>query len=171
MHYRHWMLCGVHMFHPVNGRYGFDALPKPEIDLPIPSLDLLKNMLKREEELRLSDKYQALFANPGNNAIHVAELAQEQVADEFGYTGEEVSQIISVIRSAPAFYPEAKTEICQIPHYLKFNRSAKGKFEVGDKIQDVKVATLQGKETSLFKHLKDLKYPDRPILICSGSYS
>lgn len=46
-------------------RYGFDALPKPNVTIEIPSLEIMTKVLKREEELRLSDKYQAMFANPG----------------------------------------------------------------------------------------------------------
>lgn len=124
-------------------RFGFDALPKPSVDIAIPSLMQMKQMLQREDELRLGDKYQALFANPGapthscsssfvgNNAIHVAALVQAQVVEEFGYEGQEAEQAISVMRAALAFYPEQKEEICKIPHYLKYNRAAKGKFEVG----------------------------------------
>lgn len=165
------MLCGVHMFHPVNGRYGFDALPKPEVDISIPSYDILKDMLIREDELRLSEKFQNLFADPGNNAIHVAELVQQQVADEFGYKGEDAPKIIDVLRAVISFYPEKKDEITKIPHYLKFNRSARGSFEIGDPIKDVRLAKLNGEETSLFKYMEGTKYPSKPFLICTGSYS
>jgi len=128
-------------------------------------------MLKREDELRLSDKYQALFANPGHNAIHIAAKAQEEVAEEFGYKGYEVGAIVDVIRAATAFYPEHKEEICRIPHYLKFNRSKKGTFEVGSPLVDVPLVKLDGSMTSLFSHINSLKYNKKPILICSGSYS
>jgi len=169
MRHRNWMLCGMHMFHPVNGRFGFDLLPKPEVDIPIPSEEVMKAMLKREDELRLSDKYQEMFANPGKNAIHIAEIVQEQVAEEFGYTLPETkSQIIAVIRAAAAFY---SPEICSIPHYVKFNKSAKGNFDVGSTLKDVKLAQLNGQETTLFSYIKSLRYQERPILICSGSYS
>lgn len=35
------------------------------MNIEIPSLDVMTKILRREEELRLSDKYQAMFANPG----------------------------------------------------------------------------------------------------------
>jgi hypothetical protein len=106
-------------------------LPKPLVDIAIPSLDQIKLMLQREDDLRLGEKYQALFADPGNNAIHVAELVQAQVAREFGYEGKDAEEVVNVMRAALAFYPEEKPEICKIPHYLKFNRSAQGKFQIG----------------------------------------
>jgi len=159
------------MFHPVNGRQGFDALPLPNVKIEIPSFDVIRKMLEREDELRLSKKYQDLFADPGHNAIHIAAKAQEQVAEEFGYNGADIPQIIDVLRAAPAFFPEQKDQICRIPHYLKFNRSSKGTLEVGSSIIDVPLIQLNGSGTTLFSYLSGIRNPRRPIMIASGSYS
>jgi len=165
------MLCGVHMFHAVNGRQGFDALPKPLLSIPIPTFEVVLKMLQREDELRLSAKYQDLFADPGHNAIHIAALAQKQVAEEFGYSGDQMDQIVDVLRAAISFFPEKQTEICRVPHYLKFNRSKKGTFDIGSSIIDVPLVTICGRDTTLFKYLNEIRNKERPILIASGSYS
>lgn len=83
-------------------------------------------MLKLEEELRVSERYQKKFADPDENAIHVAAEAQEEVLRTFGVQDSELEDMLGVLRAAPALYPEHKEEICRIPHYRKFNRSARG---------------------------------------------
>jgi len=72
MSQRHWMMCGIHMFHPVNGRSGFDLLPPPPNSDQKPPLETMIKMLRREEELRLSDSIQKRFADPSVDTIHVA---------------------------------------------------------------------------------------------------
>src|SRR5262245_18642731 len=109
----------ISRFHPVNGRSGFDSLPPPEFPTGVgkPSLDKVKAMLRRENDLRLSPEIQARFADSSFDAISIAADVQERVASEFGYCGS--SQMcrlgLDIIRSAPALFPE-DPEIRSIPH-------------------------------------------------------
>lgn len=152
-------MCGVHMFHPVNGRNGFDALPPPEFPpgTEKPSLETIKAMLKREDELRLSPTVQARFADPSFDAILIAADVQEQVVTEFGFgASKETLQLgIECIRAAPALYPD-NPEIRRIPHYLRYNRSRRGELEPGDTIPNAYLAQLSGAPVHLFKCLDSL---------------
>jgi len=169
MRHRHWMMCGVHMFHPVNGRRGFDLL-KPDSNLveKKPSLETMIQMLKREDELRLSPEIQKLFANPGFDTIHVAEEVQKQVVNEFGF--ENMEESLSFIRTAPLLYPESP-EVCKIPHYMKFNRSKQGELNVGDTIPNSKLAHLDGVPIDLHKYIDSQLGHYKPIIINAGSYT
>jgi hypothetical protein len=184
MHHRYWMMCGVHMFHPVNGRCGFDALPPPEFPpgQTKPPLETIKAMLKREDELRLSAPVQARFADPAFDAIRIAEQVQEQVVSEFfGLDAPpEIRQLgLDIIRAAPALYPE-NPEIRRIPHYLKYNRSRRGELEAGDLIPDAYLARLSGAPVTLFETLSSLtcgskldnsnEAPSTVVIAC-GSYT
>jgi len=142
MEHRYWMLCGVHMFHAVNGRKGFDAVSAPEIPQGIckPSVEVIKAMLTREDQLRLSPQVQARFADSNFDAITIAEDVQKQVAKEFGWGldgNEDMTKLgIDIIRGAPALYPD-HPEIRKIPHYLKYNRSRMGDLDIGHSAPDV----------------------------------
>uniref|UniRef100_A0A6B2LE57 F-box domain-containing protein n=1 Tax=Arcella intermedia TaxID=1963864 RepID=A0A6B2LE57_9EUKA len=170
---RHWMMCGVHMFHPVNGRRGFDLLPPPppEIAQHKPPVDTMIKMLKREDELRLSEEFQKKFAQPDLNTIHVASEIQEQVVKEFGF--EDVKVGVELMRTAPSLYPESQ-QVRRIPHYQKFNRAKDGALKEGSRIPNSKVALINGINISLHQYLDNLIAPQPkpiPVVLISGSYS
>lgn len=156
MHHRYWMMCGVHMFHPVNGRTGFDSLPPPKFPpgMSKPSVEKLKEMLKRENDLRLSTEVQSKFADPSFDAISIAADVQERVVCEFGYCGtSEMTKLgLEIIRSAPLLYPEDQ-DLRNIPHYVKYNRSRRGEMEPGDSIPDAFLANLSSSPITLFECL------------------
>eukprot|EP01121_Diplochlamys_sp_Union-15-3_P021666 TRINITY_DN8891_c0_g1_i2.p1 TRINITY_DN8891_c0_g1~~TRINITY_DN8891_c0_g1_i2.p1 ORF type:complete len:366 (+),score=40.92 TRINITY_DN8891_c0_g1_i2:98-1195(+) len=168
MYHRHWMMCGVHMFHPVNGRVGFDLLPVPQNITEKPSVEVMKQILKREDELRLSAEVQALFSDPGNDTVHVAAIVQERVAKEFGF--QNVEEAVSIIRSVPALYPD-HPELHRIPHYQKYNRSKRGSLNVGDTIPDVPLSFLDGAPISLLRYVDKYCTPGKLLVINSGSFS
>eukprot|EP01087_Luapelamoeba_hula_P010647 TRINITY_DN2825_c0_g1_i1.p1 TRINITY_DN2825_c0_g1~~TRINITY_DN2825_c0_g1_i1.p1 ORF type:complete len:388 (-),score=61.11 TRINITY_DN2825_c0_g1_i1:631-1794(-) len=159
MQMRYWMMCGVHMFHRVNGRVGFDALPAPELPAGFekPPIETVKAMLKREDELRLSPAVQARFADPSFDAIVIAAQVQAQVATEFGFVSPELHRLgIDIMQAAPALYPEHRADICRIPHYRKYNRSRRGDLEPGDTVPDAYLAHLSGAPVRLFEYLNQL---------------
>jgi len=156
------------MFHPVNGRRGFDLLDPPNNLENKPALDVMIKMLKREDELRLSPEVQLLFANPGFDTIHVASQVQEQVVKEFGY--ENVEEAVTMIRCAPKLYPESE-EVCKIPHYIKFNRSKQGDMKIGDIAPNSNLAFLDGKTTRLHQYIDTFMNNGKPIVINAGSYT
>ena len=194
MHHRYWMMCGVHMFHKCNGRNGFDALGAPELPAgyKIPPIETVKQMLVREDQLRLSPAIQARFADSNLDAILIAEDVQIQVAKEFGFNRDpqNVQLGVDLIRSAPALYPD-HPEIKRIPHYLKYNRSKMGTLEVGDIIPDVPLHSLSTKPITLYSKLRQLHHSlptdslsvinntninnnknyVKPVVIACGSYS
>jgi hypothetical protein len=159
MRHRYWMMCGVHMFHPVNGRYGFDSLPPPVFPegQSKPPLETLKAMLKRENDLRLSPEVQAKFADPSFDAISIASEVQERVVCEYGYCGskQQIKLGLDIIRSAPLLYPD-EPELRTIPHYVKYNRSRRGELDAGDEIPNSYLAHLSGAPVTLFDCLDSL---------------
>jgi len=168
MRQRHWMRCGVHMFHPVNGRCGFDLVkPSKELIDSKPPLDKMVAMLKREEELRLSDAVQAKFSNPDNDAIHVAAHVQEQVIEEFGYKDKKA---VDYIRCAPGLYPKNEL-ITRIPHYQKFNRARQGDLTPGKPAPQAKLAYLNGTNVMLHDYMATHFSNGKPTVIISGSYT
>jgi len=168
MYHRHWMLCGVHTFHPVNGRRGFDLLPPPENVANKPPVEVMEQMLKREDELRLSKEVQELFSNPGFDTIHVAAQVQERVVKEFGFKN--IEETVQMIRSAPLLYPECP-EIRRIPHYIKFNRSQQGSLQCADTIPDARLSYLDGSPVSLHSYMSKLFDNKKPLVINAGSYT
>jgi len=183
------------MFHPVNGRRGFDLLPAPPgARERAPTAEVMVRMLQREEELRLSAEIQEQFANPKLDTIHVAAEVQKRVAREFGFS--DIEETVTWIRSAPAIYPDCP-EVKKIPHYQKFNRARDGDTKVGDTIPDATVANLNGIPMTLYGHLDKFFTEEKfatnringtleethevigklggkrrkPVVICAGSYS
>jgi len=156
------------MFHPVNGRLGFDAVPTPVVTGPLPDVGVMIKMLKHEEELRKSERYQNLFANPDLNAVHVAAEAQKEVVTKFGFS-DRVDEVVDILRAAPKLYPDHKEAICRIPHYRKFNRSEQGALSVGDPLPDVPLVSLNLKTTTLHKWMEENCLKSQPLVICNGS--
>jgi len=156
------------MFHPVNGRRGFDALPPPTHIKDIPPIELMTAILKREDQLRLSPEVQGKFADPSFDTIHVAAEVQEQVAREFGFP--DIAVAVEMIRAAPALYPN-NPEIRKIPHYLKFNRSCQGALQCGDTVPDAYLAKLTGAPVGLYEFIESLENKSKPLVVNAGSYS
>jgi len=194
MWHRHWMRCGVHMFHPVNGRQGFELLKVTEEQkLNRPPIEIIKAMLKREDDLRLSPRVQALFNDPSIDTIHVGEEVQKEVITEFfgKQAKEEMEKKLYQLRAAPALYSEKSEEIKRIPHYLKYNRSEQGTLNIGDIAPNFPLATLSCQITSFYNfiqsqlkylnlsntlnsslsHMSTLSNKIRPLLIAAGSYT
>jgi hypothetical protein len=163
---RHWMMCGVHMFHPVNGRRGFDLVPPPPNSDQKPPLETMIKMLHREEELRLSDPIQKRFADPSVDTIHVAADVQLQVVREFGFNDD----MVDMIRAAPALYPTCP-EVRRIPHYQKFNRAREGHLISGSPVPNCPISLLNGTTTTLFDYFNHHFDTTKPILIAAGSYT
>jgi len=166
---RHWMMCGVHMFHPVNGRRGFDLVSPPANSHKKPPVEVMIKMLKREEELRLSEEIQEKFRNPDLDTIHVAAQVQERVVCEFGFHNN-ICEMVDFIRAAPSLYPETP-EVRRIPHYQKFNRVAEGYQKPGDIIPDAELSTLNGSSITLYNYIDTILGNKKPIVITAGSYT
>jgi hypothetical protein len=168
MSHRFWMRCGVHMFAHVNGRNGFNLLEQPKTKLSL-DREIVTKMLQRDNDLRLSSEVQARFGDSRTDAIAVAIQVQEQVLSEFGFHAEDDRKdALAIMRAAPAIYGK---EMCRIPHYMKFNRARDGELLPGTMVPDANMITPALNRCTLLEYMKNHPHPDRPFLLCAGSYS
>jgi len=127
---------------------------------------LLKSMLIRENELRVSDEYQKRFAEAEKSSfeswLDVADELQRQVIREF-HLDEEMDDALLCFRCATQIYPELKS----IPLYVKYNRARDGDLNLGDTAPNVPVIELNGQEGQLFDGLT----PSSSTVVIGGSYS
>ena len=171
MQQRMRMRCGVHMFHPVNGRRGFELLDPPDwMHNAKPPRTIMAKLLQEEDEMRLSDEVQALYADAGNDTLTVGAIVQDRVAAQFLQHCEgsaSLEDLVQMMRCAPRLYPEAP-EMRTIPHYQKFNLASRGVLNIGDKAPDAQLVTLTEQPVSLSKLITQ---EQTPLVICVGSYS
>jgi len=96
-------------------------------------LEILKKMLKRENEIRLTEeiqmKYDACAMSDENQYTKITDGLQRQVLNEFGFDMNKKE--LKRYRSALSMYPEEK-ELKELVYYYKFNRSRDGELQVGD---------------------------------------
>ena len=172
------------MLHPLNGRVDFalhaGELVKKDAAYSIRLTPaLVMAMLRRENELRLSEDVQASYGASGCLAtfVSITERVQRQVVGEFGFEGEEaVSAALDGIRGCEALWPERAAEFRELSHYRKFNRARGGELSALDRVPDVPLGSLaatgEETDTSLAAELtRSADEPPRPTLIVAGSYS
>ena len=175
---------GARMLHPLNGRVDFalhaGELVKKDAAYSIRLTPaLVMAMLRRENELRLSEDVQASYGASGCLAtfVSITERVQRQVVGEFGFEGEEaVSAALDGIRGCEALWPERAAEFRELSHYRKFNRARGGELRALDRVPDVPLGSLaatgEETDTSLAAELtRSADEPPRPTLIVAGSYS
>ena len=175
---------GARMLHPLNGRVDFalhaGELVKKDAAYSIRLTPaLVMAMLRRENELRLSEDVQALYGASGCLAtfVSITKRVQRQVVGEFGFEGEEaVSAALDGIRGCEALWPERAAEFRELSHYRKFNRARGGELSALDRVPDVPLGSLaatgEETDTSLAAELtRSADEPPRPTLIVAGSYS
>ncbi|ETO22704.1 deiodinase [Reticulomyxa filosa] len=134
--------------------------------------DVLLQMLKRENELRLSkealeeiemesreydgnDNENESNKNKKeheNEKVHIPMSImkwQERVVREFGYeSNDEVNYALQTLRSARRLYPN-DMEIKDATYYLKYNRINRGTLGVGDEWKDVTLMTCNAQAKKL----------------------
>jgi hypothetical protein len=128
-----------------SGRSGFDLLPFDEKSskIRVPDVEVVKRMLHRENELRLSRETQRLLTG----SVRVASLScfeinvrclstlaadartgeehgiyyrlQKRVVAEFGYEGETADDGVRLLRGAVSLFGG---QVSGIPLYVKYNR-------------------------------------------------
>lgn len=127
---------------------------------------ILVDMLKREDELRLSPPCQEMFGRIGEQHhrfnTFVSNL-QSHVSLEFLV---DPSVGVELIRSAVSLYPDDE-EIKSIPHYVRHNRCKAGNLRIGDTPPDVAVTDTEGNAL----RLADLLDQDRPVVLMGASHS
>ncbi|CAF1332586.1 unnamed protein product, partial [Adineta steineri] len=147
------------MVHYTSGRRNltYEELIKSNATKPSKSFipkSLLKLMLIRENELRISDEYQKRFheaeqTSSSTSWLDVADELQREVIREF-HLDEEMNDALLCLRCATQIYPDLK----DIPLYTKYNRARDGDLQVGDIAPNVPVIHLDEQENQLFDGLK-----------------
>lgn len=120
-------------------------------------------MLKRENELRLSEDTQRRFAEAERSGskdwIDVAREIQKGILIEFNI--EPTERALLAYRCAANKHG--------ISLYVIYNRAREGELKVGSDAVDVSLVTVDDKftRTSLLAHQK----LDRPLIVVAGSFS
>jgi hypothetical protein len=130
---------------------------------------LIKAMLAREDELRLSNETQLAYKNyrlagKGEEGMEtVVEDLQRRVVKEFGLP---IEVGLEAIRCAETLLP-GDPEVKVLSLYRRHNRCVDGDLKVGDVAPDVELYTL-----SLDKiRLLEMVSVGRPLIIIAGSYT
>lgn len=112
---------------------------------------IVKNMLEREEEMRLHPSVQAAYGRIGEDETSMVSFTtalQSCVATEFNV---ECDLGIELIRSAASLFPDIAKNVS---HYVCHNRSFRGNLKRGDIAPDVPLSTLEGKQTTLWTEIE-----------------
>lgn len=105
-------------------------------------------MLRRDNDLRLSDETQQRYADCGDFGEakeRVTEAVQRQVAREAGFTGDSVAQGVDLLRSALSFFPAGTPgheELVESCFYLKFNIHRPCPLRVGAPLPELRAVEL-----------------------------
>ena len=173
------------MLHPLNGRRDFDLLTTDPMAIKMrtplavrltPALVLA--MLRREDELRLSEAVQRAYGGSDCFEIfcEITEGVQRQVVAEFGFEEEEAARAaIESLRTCETLWPERAADFRQSSHYRKYNRARCGELKPNDAVPDVALGSLDGvgdaADSSLSAVLAASAAAAMPTLLVAGSYS
>lgn len=111
---------------------------------------LLIKMLRREDELRLSDAVQRKYADSPDDYTskeHVTLKVQHQVCREFGFTSD-LKEGLDLLRSASALFP-GDQELRDCAHWLKYNIVARCPLALGSHVPDIPLMCIDGSPTTL----------------------
>lgn len=107
-------------------------------------------MLRRDDELRLSEEVQARYALQPECwewKWQVTDEVQRRVCEELGF-GENVAEGLDLLRSSLALFPE-DDEVRQAAHYLRHNIHVDCPLPVGGMAPDLSLYSLSGKARPL----------------------
>jgi len=156
------------MLFPTSGRIGFDPLPYHG---PIIPKSILKAMLTRENEIRLTEKvqnqYDSCALNDSDMYTFVTETVQKQVLQEFHFPDD--SQSLNMLRSALTMYPN-DSELKELVYYHKYNRSRQGDLSVGDDI-DMSLIPISNLQGNSIQSLESFERKGSPLILIAGSIS
>ena len=123
-------------------------------------------MLKRDNELRLSESVQKRFEEAERSGsqtdwIEVATHVQLEVLREFNVS----AKALHAYRCAANKH--------DISLYVKYNRAREGKLKVGTKAPNVELISLENDDTTTLHSLLEMQQADtdRPLVIIAGSIS
>lgn len=157
------------MFHSTSGKRGYDwySPPGSQILNLIPR-SIMKQMLKREEELRMSKQYHEKISMHDDLAWirDVTIDIQKQVLREFGYNN---TAGMTALNYARVQYND-DPEMNKITVYQRQDRSRLGNLSVDSDLPNVRLCTLDGEDTTLHEYIKKIQgNSGRPLVITAGS--
>lgn len=160
-----------------------DGIPKqgsPECERNqcIVPKDVLREMLIKENELRLSNEMQAKFAalevdTSYQDWLYAVEDMQRELVQSHGFGGKQQARALFELRCAAQLYPEEK-EFREIPLYVKYNRAKHCSVRVGSAVPDLPLTqvTLNPDGPPRTSSLREVCCGNGlPTLVMAGSYS
>lgn len=125
-------------------------------------------MLKRDDDLRLSDEVQALYALQPESwewKWQVTDEVQRKVCEEFGF-GENIEEGLDLMRSCMTLFPDDE-KVKQTAHYLRQNIHIDCPLRVGEIVPDLPLYTLSGEARQLQSTIKS----GRATVLIAGSHT
>ena len=145
------------MLFPSSGRCGFElhTYPLHEQQLPLPTFELLKAILQRENAVRLAESTQEEL-DATDNAEETYTALQKQIVREFGFqTHEEQLHVLKCMRSAVSLFPDKQQELGSLSLYVKYNLAQQGTLTVGDALPQDECLLLTNLQGTSAKKLAD----------------
>lgn len=132
----------------------------------------LKDLLMKEERMRLSQEVQNLLGSIENRTDIdwmdiIADLQTNLVRETIGPDAapEEIQHGLRILRSAQQLY-ENDDEFRSISLYVRHNRARIGDLRIGDRAIDINLLNMTGECVPLLSY-----HQNRPLLIIAGSYT
>jgi hypothetical protein len=134
--------------------------------------DMLKDMLRRENELRLSEetqqKYREAERKSETDWMEVTIELQRQVVREFGI--KDIDRGVHAIQSAYSRYGAEDEDFFNIPLYVRYNRARQGDLKEGGPAHNTPKLFHMDDPTKT-SNLFDFAKPGAPLVVLAGSYS
>lgn len=123
-----------------------------------------------EEQIKFSPQTQILFSEVKqeiNGWLRITNEIQQQVASQFGYN-DLLSNLLAVnqMQRAQYLYPNDR-DFIKYSVYIRHNRSQQGKYQIGDKIPNIKLVDMNLETITLDNILITAK----PTIIIASSYT
>eukprot|EP01088_Endostelium_zonatum_P021562 TRINITY_DN85_c0_g3_i1.p1 TRINITY_DN85_c0_g3~~TRINITY_DN85_c0_g3_i1.p1 ORF type:complete len:210 (-),score=48.03 TRINITY_DN85_c0_g3_i1:655-1284(-) len=163
---------GARMLFPTSGRVGFESVT---YDGPALPKDVLVNMLRRENEIRLTSTVQEqldqTIVADSDSYTEVIEGIQKSVLKQFGFEDNENN--LTMYRAALSMFPD-DSEVRNEAYYYKYNRSRQGNLKEGDSI-DLQSLSLFNLSTNQHQNIYDILQLNSnttlPLVLIAGSIS
>jgi len=146
-------------------------------EVPIIEIDrsLLIQILKRENEIRMSPEIQDQYTNMRINykadgeeeydLFRIDRQAQLMALRDFGFEPSEDDSLEAYQLSCGLWMDEEEVKECVV--WMKYEFMKLGTLEIGDLAPEANLFNLEGKSISLSSHYN----AERPLIVVGGSYS
>jgi len=137
------------------------------------SRSLLMDILKRENEIRLSEEIQDLYTKMRYNwngaeeydGFLIDRMCQIQVLTEFGFNPHEDDSLQAYQLSCGKWMKDPQVKECVV--WMKCDKMRFGSLKCGDLAPDASLYSLEGTPISLSSFI----HQERPLILVGGSYT